>query len=93
MSAFRKLVLATILSIFTFAVWVGIADTVANAQTYQQLGGIVIGSDGSTAQSVGDHGYIVEWIDPRASLPLATPEPPRQTFCQPLGSTLVCNPD
>jgi len=64
--------------------------TFATAQTYQSLGnGVVIGSDGSMAQPLGN-GVIITQTPPfpQYGQPL---QPQRQVYCQPLGYTVVCN--
>jgi hypothetical protein len=54
---------------------------------------MIIGSDGSMAQPLGNGVIITEPNLPPQPMFGMTPAelPPRQVFCQPLGNTVVCN--
>jgi hypothetical protein len=66
--------------------------TAAHAQTYQNLGnGVVIGSDGSMSQRLGNTTIITPPVPlpPLDEKPIPLPQP--TVICQPLGNTTVCN--
>lgn len=79
--------------IILLAVCLGVSSAAqAQTTTYQNIGnGMIVGSDGSMAQQLGNGVIITQPPQFNGQFGQAT-LPPRQTFCQPLaGGVVVCN--